>query len=113
VDTTDGGESVKVKVDPTVTAMCIERAGWLKGARIAEFVTAWSIAENELGHDPTVEEFAKWWAGSKRAAYYRLADFREAFPEADTPRDLFRAQKETVRRRQPEAHQPTAGTARS
>lgn len=54
--------------------------------RIAVFVSEWGLAEAEAGHAIGAEDFAAWpQAPSRRTVYRRLAEFRELFPEFDTP----------------------------
>jgi hypothetical protein len=74
----------------TVLELCVSRAGLIKGARLAQYVAAWSIASNALGHPIEADELAAWWGKgmSRRTAFYRLRDFREAFPEFDSPQPL-------------------------
>jgi hypothetical protein len=73
----------------TLFELCVSRAGLVGGARLCEFVVCWAIATEDLGHDPAVTEFAAWWKeASTRTAYKRLAAFRKAFPEYDTPAPL-------------------------
>jgi hypothetical protein len=82
------------RIDNELLALCIQRAGWRRGAQVAEFVMEWTICAEDVGHDPGIEEFADWWRdGSRRTAYRRMDAFRAAFPEATTPSDIARAQK--------------------
>lgn len=71
-----------MKIDTKLIGSCVQRAGYVKGARIAEFVTAWVVAEALQGRPlDGPEEFAREWRGNRRTAYRRLAEFRSAFPE--------------------------------
>lgn len=77
----------------SLLALCIDRGGYLRGARVAEFIAEWEVAVRKHGRDIGVEEFARWWKDSYRTAYRRLADFRAMFPElgpAGTPSALMR-----------------------
>lgn len=73
--------------------VCVARAGggWSdvrRGARVAELIVEWAIAREELGRDFTVSEFSRWWRHTdreQRTAWRRLREFRELFPEYDTP----------------------------
>lgn len=86
----------RVRLDPQVIAVCIQRAGLLRGPMIAEFIAEWAICAEDLGHEPTTTEFAAWWKdSSERTAWRRISRFREAFPEVGedgTPGDLARAE---------------------
>lgn len=70
--------------------LCVGMAGgYIKGAKVAAFVTAWGVCRRELGHSPTVEEYAEWWGQSARNAYYEQSRFRAAFRgQLDTPDPL-------------------------
>jgi len=49
------------------------------------------MATRALEHEPSVREFGKWWKQSdkeQRTAWRRLEEFRELFPDEDTPRRL-------------------------
>lgn len=56
-----------------------------KGMRTAAAVVQWTIAQQDLGHEPTVEEVAAWWKESRATWFRRQADFRELFPDQETP----------------------------
>jgi len=91
---------VKVDVDRDVLVACVERAGPMKGARLAMFVSEWAIAETELGHEIGPEEFSDWWqARSRRTVYRRLSEYRTAFDGSDKPSEMFRARRTVTRPR--------------
>ena len=78
----------------TLLEVCVGAAGGdlrsiRKGGRVCEFILEWTIATRALGHDPSVSEFGRWWKQSEkqqRTAWRRLEEFRQLFPEEDTPR---------------------------
>lgn len=55
----------------------------LKAARVVGFVIAWRAVRDDLGHEPTVDEYWQWWGVSRRSAYDQLTLFREVFNRAD------------------------------
>lgn len=57
-------------------------------AKISAYIVAWGVARRELGHDPTVEEYAELWRENVRTAYREQAAFREAFPQLENPGPL-------------------------
>jgi hypothetical protein len=57
----------------------------LKASRVLAFVTAWGVVRRELGRQPTVDEYAKFWREPRRTAYKHLEEFREAFDRCDWP----------------------------
>jgi hypothetical protein len=69
----------------------VERFGVVKGARmggrVALFVGQWCrYLEEHDGDDPTMIEFTTWAGLNRQATYRTLAEFRELFPEYETPR---------------------------
>jgi hypothetical protein len=76
-----------------VLALCVDRLGYRRGARVAEFIGEWEVCVRQLGHAVSTDEFAAWWRESRATAYRRLAEFRESFPELGPhgkPDDLMR-----------------------
>lgn len=61
------------------------KGGIRKGLRVCTFIGQWTIAQHQLGHEPTTEEAAAWWKEAERTWYDRLREFREIFDLADTP----------------------------
>jgi hypothetical protein len=64
-----------------VLRLCIDRGGYRRGARVAEFITEWEIAVRKHGGPIGIEQFARWWKDSRMTAYRRQDDFRDMFPE--------------------------------
>jgi len=76
----------KTRPARTLLEVCIARGGYLRGARVAEFVIEWTIAADDLGHQPSANEFAHWWRDrSERTTWRRLAQFKQVFPEFENP----------------------------
>lgn len=83
--------------DMSVLELAVRRGGLWKGARAAEVIVAWAIAEQELGHElgggaieAGVREYAEYWKQSERTAWRELRRFREVFREDQTPARLAR-----------------------
>ena len=55
------------------------------------FMIAWDVVRQELGHEPTVEEYADWWKLSIRTAYREQAAFRKCWPTEKDPARLMDA----------------------
>jgi hypothetical protein len=72
----------------TLAMIAAGRVGVIKSARVMAFMVQWQIAADDLGREPTVEEYAEWWNSSRRTAFREQALFREAFPGENTPRRL-------------------------
>lgn len=57
--------------------------------QVAEFVIEWTIAAQDLGHQPSVREFSFWWRDkSERTTWRRLDTFKQVFPEFENPAPL-------------------------
>lgn len=63
----------------------VRRGGVKKGTQVMAFVITWADTTAELGHEPTVEEYAVTWKVSSRTVYRELAAFREVWPEFTDP----------------------------
>lgn len=81
----------------SVLSVCMTRAvehhGAVKGARVAgrmaAFVWEWAQYQADTGHSPgTALEYGRWAHVPERTAFRRLAEFRELFPEDETPAHL-------------------------
>jgi hypothetical protein len=83
----------------TILDLCVRQAGGQVSdvpgaARVCEFVVAWAMASQKHGGPIKVEgtpgSFRAYWGSgfSRRAVYYRLSEFRQLFPELDTPQPL-------------------------
>lgn len=62
-------------------SLCVERLGYRRGVRVAEFIGEWELCVRSTGGLVGAEEFAAWWEASASTAYRRLVEFRAAFPE--------------------------------
>lgn len=73
----------------------VERAGTVKGARAAEMVATWALAEASLGHElgagegghlsAAIREYSRYWKQSERTTWRELNRFRQVFPEQESP----------------------------
>lgn len=64
-----------------VLALCINRGGYRRGRRVAQFIAEWELVVRSERGDITAETFAAWWREGNATAYRRLAEFRQLFPE--------------------------------
>ena len=62
-----------------------QRVGSRRAARVVAFLATYYATEQELGHAPSMEEYAKDWGISPATAYRDLALFREAQPFFEQP----------------------------
>lgn len=65
--------------------VAVAKGGIRKGLRVCTFIAQWTIAQQQLGHEPTLEEACAWWKEPERTWFRRLAEFREVFDLAETP----------------------------
>lgn len=72
----------------TLLEVAIQRGGTRKGLRVATFVSCWAITSRSLGRAITLDDYREWWRESERTAYRYQAEFRELFPELDTPQPI-------------------------
>jgi hypothetical protein len=71
-----------------------------KASRVASFVVLWAMALEDLGNDDlTLTEWKRWSNESERSAWRHLAEFRELFPEFETPTPLAVQLRRELRRR--------------
>ncbi len=62
-----------------------------KASRVAAFVVLWAWAMKDEGRDSfTITEFQRYYAVNERHAYRDQADFRELWPQFETPDELAR-----------------------
>lgn len=77
-----------------------QRVGLRKAMKVLAYMTAWDHVRDDLGREPSAEEYAKWWKESPATAYRQQALFRDAFPAETTPSRLLdlAAEQANVRR---------------
>jgi hypothetical protein len=62
-----------------------------KASRVAAFVVCWAVAMRDEGRDSySITEYQRYWKESERQAYRVQREFRELWPEYDTPDELAR-----------------------
>ena len=60
-----------------------------KASRVAGFVVLWAAAMRDEGLDEfSITEYQRYWNESERQAYRRQVEFRELWPEYETPNEL-------------------------
>ncbi len=60
-----------------------------KASRVAGFIIFWAIAMRQEGlNEYSITEYQRYWCEGERQAYRLQADFRELWPEFDTPNEL-------------------------
>jgi hypothetical protein len=62
-----------------------------KGSRVATFIVLWAAAMHAEGRDEfSITEYQRYWKENERKAYRLQKEFRELWPEFDTPNELAR-----------------------
>ena len=62
-----------------------------KASRVAAFIVLWALAMRDEGKDAyTITEYQRYYNESERQAYRDQAEFRELWPEFETPNELAR-----------------------
>jgi hypothetical protein len=60
-----------------------------KASRVAGFVISWAVAMREEGRsDFSITEYQRFWNEGERRAYRLQSDFRDLWPEFETPNEL-------------------------
>jgi hypothetical protein len=69
-------------------------------SRVAGFIVLWAVAMQDDRRDSySITEYQRYWKESERQAYRLQRDFRELWPEFDTPDELARQIIEHLDRR--------------
>jgi hypothetical protein len=62
-----------------------------KATRVAGFIVMWAVAMRDEGKDEfSITEYQRWWNEGERQTYRLQGEFRELWPELETPNDLAR-----------------------
>jgi hypothetical protein len=62
-----------------------------KGSRVATFIILWATAmRTEKRDDFSITEYQRYWSENERKAYRLQKEFRELWPEYETPNELAR-----------------------
>lgn len=62
-----------------------------KASRVAGFIVLWSLAMKDEGKDAyTISEYQRYYSENERQAYRQQAEFRELWPEYETPNEFGR-----------------------
>lgn len=62
-----------------------------KATRVAGFIVMWAVAMRDEGKDEfSITEYQRWWNEGERQTYRLQGEFRELWPELDTPNELAR-----------------------
>jgi len=92
----EGAEAAAVKYGAGATVSKWEAVKVLarvtpKASRVAEFIVLWAIAMREEERDAlTITEYERFWKDGERQTYRLQKEFRELWPEFDTPNELAR-----------------------
>jgi hypothetical protein len=62
-----------------------------KATRVAGFIVMWAIAMHDEGKDEfSITEYQRWWNEGERQTYRLQSEFRELWPDKETPNELAR-----------------------
>lgn len=71
-----------------------------KASRVASFIVLWAVGMAEEGKDEySITEYQRYWNESERQAYRVQVEFRELWPEFETPNELAQQIVKHVNRR--------------
>jgi hypothetical protein len=68
---------------PTWIEVGVSHAGIRSTIKAINWAYCWAVTCEALGHEPSAEEVAEWWAMSRRTA------FRDAFPMLESPAPIY------------------------
>ncbi|MFZ0250616.1 MAG: hypothetical protein WAL61_11785 [Acidimicrobiales bacterium] len=78
---------------PELVAFMTGKAGVRKGFKVAEFVTLWGIVSDELGREPTRDEFIARWDESVPTWYRRMEHLHAVWPDDRSPERVWQWQR--------------------
>jgi hypothetical protein len=62
-----------------------------KASRVAAFIVQWAVGMRAEGQDEySITEYQRYWSENERQAYRLQKEFRELWPEYETPNELAR-----------------------
>lgn len=70
---------------PLFMAFLLRRVSKPEARRVADLVSAWTLATEAIGHPVTAVEYAAYWGIGEATAYREFKSFRAAFPGEATP----------------------------
>jgi len=76
------------------------KEGTKRFAALFEFLNMWGILADELGREPTREDFMEYWGESRATWYRRLLLWRGLWPEDDNPQRVYEGRVEVERQEQ-------------
>jgi hypothetical protein len=85
------------KAEATIEAGNLKVNAWMgakatpRASRVAAFIVSWAAAMRAEGRDSySITEYQRYWNESERQAYRVQREFRELWPEYETPDELAR-----------------------
>jgi hypothetical protein len=62
-----------------------------KASRVAAFIVMWAVAmRDEAADEYSITEYQRYWSEGERQAYRAQGEFRDLWPEFDTPNEFAR-----------------------
>lgn len=65
--------------DEALAVVMVRNGGLRKAIKAAGYITAWAIAREYYGHDPTWEEYGAYWKQSKETTAREVLAFKRCF----------------------------------
>jgi hypothetical protein len=60
-----------------------------KASRVAAFIVQWAVGMRDEGQDEySITQYQRYWSENERQAYRLQKEFRELWPEYETPNEL-------------------------
>jgi hypothetical protein len=103
---------MKVKGDSRLAASFAAVRATPMASRVAAFVALWATALVDLDVEELgMEQYAEWASESRRTVYRRNRDFRELWPEYDTPNTIALLVAAEMRRQNQKVASPSLAVA--
>jgi hypothetical protein len=65
-----------------------QRVGIRRAAQALAFMMQWAMVRDELGREPSLDEYREFWKVGRSTAFREQAQFRQAFPGETSPSRL-------------------------
>lgn len=78
-----------IVLPPELVHFMYSKAGMRKALRIVEFLSLWGVLADELGREPTRQEFLDYWDESPATYFRRLEQWRMVWPDDKSPQRVW------------------------
>jgi hypothetical protein len=96
-----------MSVEPLIVYLK-RNVGAVRAWRVALCIASWGFYSESLsdGEIPTMDGYVRYWRMSQATAYRERKLFRQAFPDLQSPEEIFQAVRSNLHGRKPETAAP-------